>query len=1420
MRSGMHRPIIGSWVVRIALGVLTPAVLAACGDDPPPNPPPHAGGNGGHSGALGGRHAGGAAGVPRAGGGGDAASSGMDATGGMNSSGAAGSAGMDATGAGGAGTDGGASSMSVGGDASSVGGSEGMLAGAGGEAEDGGQGGAGAPGSELGGTSNGVGGATSGGTGAGGTSAGTPGGIGGTPGGIGGSTVAGAGGGSIGGAGGATAGAAGFATAGTGTAGIGMGGSGNGGAGPGTACIRVAPDGNDTAAAASGSVTPFASVQAAIDYADTHRAGATNVCLAEGATCGTNATYAGPAGDLTMRDGISVYGNYESSGWTHCTTGSTTLAPGSAAGVYFSASVERPTTLDGVAITHFSAPETAAITLDGARGVTLSNLLIFPPESATTVVGIDASAGAVAALDTINVSTDSPDGRVLTAANQLGYRAIGAVLGITRSHVFLNTDSTGGPASAVGTWFEDAAGSSFTSSTVQILGYATQIVGLHIEASDGVVLDGTRVSFNMEDVFQATGAEILNSQHVAWSGGTVFVRGGGVTTNGLLLDTSPAAALDLSIKLERGPLVGVQIRGAADGTTIAGSVELTTAGKGVDINGCAGGTVTLNESVKAQALGIGSWDGIHVAGDCNANITTDLTLTDTGIPFETQTLSGIRCEGASRCTIHDSNISIANTATNSAIGVVDAEGIRCDSGSCPTIERNTVLSLDKPGVEHRDSSYVGGGISAPGSTLVSANWIDARCTGSNGTGLVASGRIENNRILGPSCGGRALGPNTAVGLSAVGAADVHSNTIVSNGALDGTSVLPPFNEPSCRSTAVVPNGANLRNNILLANTCTPSVAIQGPAYFLENNFVSAPFYLYASGDLNSGTVFTSIDQLNTLPFASDNISSGTTVDTGTTVGAPTTDRLGNVRDAHPDIGDLESTECSVDNGGCDPHVTCTKLSAGVVCGPCPAGYSGSGTAGCVDLDECALGTANCMANSVCTNTAGGFTCTCAPGYSAAGQQCVDIDECAQGICGTAGCVPTPGSYHCSGCAAGYQPSGNGCVDIDECAANHGGCDALVTCTNSAGSYACGACPSGYSGSGQSGCADIDECATDHGGCDPQATCTNTPGGRTCGACPAGFNGSGDTQCTDINECTTNNGGCDALTTCTNTAGGYVCSACPPGCGGTGAGGCVPAAPATEPFVQVTTGDRFACGLRRLGRLECWGSSDAYYGSQAPICDTYTQVSAGSGHVCAVRTDGTLQCWGGLTGETPSGVFSAVSAGGLQDCGLHPDGTIACWGSDFSGSTEPPAGSFLELAVASVHACALRTDHTVACWGDDTFGEASPPGGTFLGISAHGSQSCGVHDDGAVECWGREDLAGWEAPPSGSFVAVAAGDYEVCAQNADRTLTCWSDPGYAGTPPAIPFSSFSLGWISGCGVGDDGVVSCWGDDRYGQSTPPL
>ena len=58
------------------------------------------------------------------------------------------------------------------------------------------------------------------------------------------------------------------------------------------------------------------------------------------------------------------------------------------------------------------------------------------------------------------------------------------------------------------------------------------------------------------------------------------------------------------------------------------------------------------------------------------------------------------------------------------------------------------------------------------------------------------------------------------------------------------------------------------------------------------------------------------------------------------------------------------------NGGCDALTACVDsgTGAGSTCGPCPAGFTGDGTSGCVDYDACAAAAAPCAAGVHCEDS--------------------------------------------------------------------------------------------------------------------------------------------------------------------------------------------------------------------------------------------------------------------------------------------------------------------------------------------------------------------------------------------------------------------------------------------------------------------
>ena len=161
-------------------------------------------------------------------------------------------------------------------------------------------------------------------------------------------------------------------------------------------------------------------------------------------------------------------------------------------------------------------------------------------------------------------------------------------------------------------------------------------------------------------------------------------------------------------------------------------------------------------------------------------------------------------------------------------------------------------------------------------------------------------------------------------------------------------------------------------------------------------------------------------------------------------------------------------------GACDPLTICAYVSPNARnCSACPAGFTGTGTTKCVDVNECLLGSP-CSAHALCVNTNGSFAC--------------------------AGCDAGYARLNFSGANSAGRANFS-CVPVNPCA-SASACDPLTSCAYvGPGACSCSACPPGFGGSGLAGCSDINECTTS-APCDPAVACTNTVGGYRCGQCPS------------------------------------------------------------------------------------------------------------------------------------------------------------------------------------------------------------------------------------------------------------------------------------------------------------------------------
>ncbi|KAL8587757.1 hypothetical protein ACOMHN_020975 [Nucella lapillus] len=145
----------------------------------------------------------------------------------------------------------------------------------------------------------------------------------------------------------------------------------------------------------------------------------------------------------------------------------------------------------------------------------------------------------------------------------------------------------------------------------------------------------------------------------------------------------------------------------------------------------------------------------------------------------------------------------------------------------------------------------------------------------------------------------------------------------------------------------------------------------------------------------------------------------------------------------------------------------------------------------------------CYPGVLCQPVGGSYLCgACPPGLTGDGSACVDLDACEASPCfqGVA-CLDLPApsdGFDCGVCPRFYEGNGQRCRRSRESACAQGVCSVRVTCIELTAypGFKCGPCPYGYSGSGVT-CDPVCE-----RGCALGRVCVQ-PG--ICG-CPAGFTG--------------------------------------------------------------------------------------------------------------------------------------------------------------------------------------------------------------------------------------------------------------------------------------------------------------------------
>ncbi|MEZ4382117.1 MAG: hypothetical protein R3A79_12270 [Nannocystaceae bacterium] len=227
-------------------------------------------------------------------------------------------------------------------------------------------------------------------------------------------------------------------------------------------------------------------------------------------------------------------------------------------------------------------------------------------------------------------------------------------------------------------------------------------------------------------------------------------------------------------------------------------------------------------------------------------------------------------------------------------------------------------------------------------------------------------------------------------------------------------------------------------------------------------------------------------------------------------------------------------------------------------------------------------------------------------------------------------------------------------------------------------------------------------------------------------------------------------------------------------------------------IQISSGSKHACALRRGGTVVCWGSNangqvgenGADRATTAPVpvpgLSQVVEVRAGGNHTCARQGGGAVQCWGRNTeGELGDdshggrlnarpvvGLDDAVAlvSGGAHSCAERRDGTFVCWGANSDGALgDGGSGEFAvrrpvvvvglrgdaTLTLGGGHSCAL-TGGRVLCWGSNADGQVD---GTrqprtrpttvrglteITGLALGEAHSCALQASGNVTCWGSNE----------------------------------------------------------------------------------
>jgi hypothetical protein len=646
------------------------------------------------------------------------------------------------------------------------------------------------------------------------------------------------------------------------------------------ACVHVSKDGSDTGA--DGTITfPFQTIQAAINYAAVTPQSSKMVCVAGGRACADRTSYDAQDGSATgsfiMANGVSVYGNYESTSWTRCQLSPTapdptvTITLREALGVRFPATVITPTTLDGFVLERVNAATVAAVTVNGGRQVRLANLVVNDTPQAANSYGINLISGGTPVVGAEALITHCTIAGGAGSLETVGIRSVGSRPTIREN---CSTFDSSGRCTAT---CADALG----------LGIAGRVTAGTEGTSTAILLDASPgASVETSTLCGAQGLQAVGVHMINDASGTI-IRGNEISASAGVLDSLGVLAEDCG---NAAPwIVGNSLIEGQGATRAVGVLSMGTCHPVIDGNAVisAGGDGTTNEA-----------DGVSCQTNANGEASLCAVLGNLLIQgpanFRPSLGVGVACKGKACARI------AGNVVQGSAGGTVIGLWLR-NNGT--TVEQNSITGgcgqaatvgiLAEDSFAHLQDNLVSGGTCAAAAGPTPLN-VGLRVSNTNDQNEII---IHSNTIDGGGNGGACLSTAIEFGVASGTAAPVESKGILRNNILRGgaCNTRRDFSEVSTVSDPRVfenndldPTGGSVLYRDENAAELGTAAAVNGLMDIISGNNIRAnPMFASFPSDLHLGA-------------------GSACIGAGTPTGAPATDYDGKVRSAlHPTIGAYE-----------------------------------------------------------------------------------------------------------------------------------------------------------------------------------------------------------------------------------------------------------------------------------------------------------------------------------------------------------------------------------------------------------------------------------------------------------------------------------------------------------------------------------